>query len=363
MQTRYLWTALALSLAGNGYLLLQRPPSAPSPEAPNEINAIQASSSFSEGLLPAQTQSAPQGGSQRPDITYLEGLLESGKFALLQQELQRALRRFPDDPALLMLEGELIVNTRPLSDALLHLYNLAEKPLPYAERQALNERISHLLRTAMDELRAANNWDLLARFLEPLFQLQPDSRLFTLQLAEAYARQGKPNLTEDVLASLPPGDPDAQSIRDLLKPEVAKAPAAERPRSADEGLSLQLQPRGAHFIANVRFANVPAQLIFDTGATTTAISSALFNRLSARGELPFIGIFEVATAAGRVSAQMVQVPVVQFGPFRYTYLSVLVLPDNVMDEADGLLGMNVLKNTDFRLNQLTGELIVYPHSR
>lgn len=370
----FLVVALLLSLGMNLYLFMALVQSRQS-TAPLQVTAPERVKLHSAGHSPDLSHSdspnvvsAPSANSQSPTLNDLKLLLEQGHYRELESKLQQALRTTPDNIDLLLLEGQLMVRTRPLSEAVLHLYSLRDLPLSAPQRQRLNQRINELVSTAINQLRVAENWDLLAQLLEPLFQLMPAHRPYILQLAEAYARQNKPTLMEDVLASLLSNDPQANRIRALLPataPDDTDNVEASTARSSEtmsgQGIIVQLEPDGAHFIANVRFTNEPARLMFDTGATTTAITRALYDRLRARSPLPFIGNFEVNTAAGRVSASMVQVPVVNFGPLRFTDLPVLVLPEDVMRDADGLLGMNMMQDMDFRLNQQTGELTLYQH--
>ena len=367
--TRLLLVALLISLGMNLYLFVELQQSQQQalplmPQPPSEQSA-------NDPPLPATASPVSQNSVEDPHPltqTSLQALLDNGQYRELENRLQHALRQSPDNIDLLLLEGQLMVRTRPLSEAVLHLYALRDLPLSVSQRQALRQRIDELVSTAVEQLRTAEDWDLLAQLLEPLFQIMPAHRPYILQLAEAYARQNKPTLMEDVLASLRPGDPQANRIRALI-PTPFEDPADTTEETAFTepgtdnagGITIQLEPDGSHFIANVSFARESARLMLDTGATTTAITSELYDNLQARQRLVFIGNFEVNTAAGRVSAAMVQVPTVTFGPLRFTDLPVLVLPEGVMRDADGLLGMNMMQNMDFRLNQQTGELTLYRH--
>ncbi|WP_414830961.1 TIGR02281 family clan AA aspartic protease [Alteromonas sp. H39] len=367
---RLLLSALLISLGMNIYLFVALQQVQPQERTASQVSPVRQPLNHKPSPL---TSSAPTGNSAEnagiPTLAALQTLLEKGHFRELESRLQQALRVSPDNIDLLLLEGQLMVRTRPLSEAVIHLYSLRDLPLSQSQREALRQRINELVSTAVNQLKAAEDWDLLAQLLEPLFQIMPAHRPYILQLAEAYARQNKPTLMEDVLASLTPNDPQANRIRGLLPsanievPGISEDTASIEPDiSNQQGITIQLEADGSHFIARVSFADQPARLMLDTGATTTAITRELYDRLRVRQRLVFVGNFEVNTAAGRVSAAMVQVPVVTFGPLRFTDLSVLVLPDGVMQNADGLLGMNMMQNMDFRLNQQTGELTLYRHT-
>lgn len=371
MKIALLWVALLMSLSMNVYWLVTL--NNVHEAAPEPVNTHQSGPGHHQPTASVDTVAQRGYGktfAEDASSPALATLLEQGHYGELETRLRQALRDSPDDVALLLLEAELMVRTRPLSDAVLHLYSLRDLPLSAPQRQQLEQRIDELVSTAVSQLRAAGHWDLLAQLVEPLFQVMPAHRPHILQLAEAYARQNKPTLMEDVLASMLPDDPQANRIRSLLPATSSDADENEAATAAampdtdvDRAITLQLEADGPHFIASVRFANQPARLMLDTGATTTAITRQFYNRLTKRQQLPFIGNFEVETAAGRISASMVQVPVVSFGPLRFTNLAVLVLPEDVMRDADGLLGMNMMQNMDFRLNQQTGELTLFQHRR
>ena len=90
-------------------------------------------------------------------------------------------------------------------------------------------------------------------------------------------------------------------------------------------------------------------MILDTGASTTAISSNLYARLGKMRNLSFIGIFNVQTASGSVEAPLVRIPEFRFAGYTFNNVSAIVLPEEALPDADGLLGMNILGEFDFSI--------------
>ena len=121
----------------------------------------------------------------------LTTLLNNEQYALLATELTNLLKYDPLNESLLLLEGELIELTKPLSTDIVHYYDLAELPLSTETLSFIDAKIATLYQQAQTQLSQDEQWELVARLNEPLYQRIPDARHYTLNLAEAYAYQQK----------------------------------------------------------------------------------------------------------------------------------------------------------------------------
>ena len=297
-------------------------------------------------------------------VNTITTLLESGDYSQAQQHLQQALRQSPDNVALMMLEARLLKHTAPLSEVVLHYYSLLDKPLKAAQlRKVIRER-DLLVEDAMDQLKRAGSWDAMAIFLEPLVQRDPLQEDYALWLATAYGEQARYSAMEGTLAALDYDDPRAQRIRRLYRlstpvsqPEV---PVNQQPGVARRGEPVSLTRQGAHFIAPVQLNRQPARLLLDTGATRTAITQTTFNRLSQNTATRFVGNFTINTAGGPADAALIELDQLSLGSYHMANVRVFVLPVAQLEEADGLLGMNVLGRFIFHLDQQAGLLWISP---
>ena len=70
----------------------------------------------------------------------------------------------------------------------------------------------------------------------------------------------------------------------------------------------------------------------------------------------FIGKFKIATANGTVLAPMYQFAQLQIGNAQVENITVVVLNMGGLREAEGLLGMNFLREFDFRIDQKNAKL-------
>ncbi|CAD5269152.1 Peptidase A2 [Alteromonas sp. 38] len=319
----------------------------------------------SEGFISSTNNARAyrEAGISETNIDALHQLLSSGNYALLNQQLNYELQRFPNNEDLLLLEAELVLRTQPLSEALIYFHDLAELPLSPNMQDNVESRITSLYDNAQEELKANRQWDLVASLNEPLFQRVPDNRRYTLQLAEAYARQQKITLMEDVLASLAYDDNAANAIRNIAyrernyDNEVATDETLPRSELLGKDVTrVALLREGDQYRVNVEALNQTADMVLDTGASTTAITTDLFNRLGGLGRLTFIGNFDVNTASGTINAPLVHIPSFLFAGYRFNDVSALVLPTNALPNADGLLGMNILGKFDFSISPQNSEL-------
>ncbi|MDO6568712.1 retropepsin-like aspartic protease [Alteromonas sp. 1_MG-2023] len=381
-----LFVVLAASLLLNGYLFLSLN-QAVEIAAANKASMLQSSASLDghHERSAAHRNNAVAGSERQIDrmgqssqtlqhelqiteqyIHELTLLLTSGNYALLKQQLNNALQHYPTNENLLLLEAELIVRTQPLSDALIHFHDLAELPLSPTSKAKVDKRITNLYNTAQEELTANSQWDLLANLNEPLFQRVPDNRQYTLQLAKAYAWQQKITLMEDVLASLAYNDRAANAVRNIAYNERSRDEGIINEASTDNMLGntllgndvtrVALMREGDQYRVGVRALTQDAEMVLDTGATTTAITTGLFNQLGGLKKLTFIGNFDVNTASGTISAPLVHIPTFYFAGYRFNDVSALVLPAEALPNSDGLLGMNILGKFDFSISPQDSEL-------
>ncbi|KXJ61533.1 MAG: hypothetical protein AXW14_02310 [Alteromonas sp. Nap_26] len=357
-------TLLALSLTGNLYLwnVLSRYNVADNPLPatngsqiqpviyPNQVSSIKDKPNLSH------TTSTENTAPPLTDITIdaLSEMLEAGDFQNLSSALSYQLKQDPLNEKLLLIEAELIRQTQPLSSALIHYYDLADLPLSRSALNEINSKIDTLYQQAQTQLRKDKQWELVAKLNEPLYQRLPEARTFALNLAEAYAYQEKLTLMEDTLASLPFEDSAAQALRELAysNGNTQNETNVDDNHSGDTNIQetrVALAKHGDQYRVSAQALNQKVTMILDTGASTTAISSALYARLKKVQRLKFIGNFTVNTASGSIEAPFIQIPAFYFAGYTFTDMSAIVLPEGALPYTDGLLGMNVLGPFDFSI--------------
>jgi clan AA aspartic protease (TIGR02281 family) len=283
--------------------------------------------------------------------------LEEKNVLMLEAFLQSYLKQSPQDMDFLLLEAKLKVETTLLSDAIAHYYYLLRNPMTALQKSEIKKQIEQLSKTSIDQLKRNYSWDILAMFVEPLLQLEPSNRLYILSLALAYAELFQEGLMENALASLDFNDPDAQRIREILLAQQVTPPNDTTDDldagdvATNIGRPIPLKQFGDQYVVEAKLSSNQVALLIDTGASVTAISKQYFNNLSNRYKVNYLGRFNIGTAGGSIMARMYQFRELTINHVTVQNLPVVILPMQGIENADGLLGMNFLREFDFKIDQ------------
>ncbi|MEP1385629.1 MAG: retropepsin-like aspartic protease [Paraglaciecola sp.] len=283
--------------------------------------------------------------------------LQNQAFSSLIPFLQNYLKAHPQDMAFLLIEAKMKVETELLSDAISHYYDLLRSPMTAAQQTEVEQQITKLTQTTITQLERNYSWDILAMFVEPLLQLEPTSRLYILSLATAYAQQLQAGLMENVLGALDYYDPDAQKVRQIVLAQLPAEQAAtpeeqtQPPQNEVIARSIPLKQVRDQYLVSGALSGNPVNLLIDTGASITAISEQYFDQLSNRFKINHLGRFTIGTAGGSVMASIYEFRELTLHHVTVQNLPVVVLPMEGISNADGLLGMNFLREFDFKIDQ------------
>lgn len=322
-----------------------------SPTSENQSNKQQ--SKIDENLLLSMEDISANISYKQDWIEQCQKWISVGDWSKATDFIQRYLQQNPRDIEFLLLEAELIEKTNHISYALAHYYSVLDLPLSEEQQIYVTSRVDSLVSENVDKLKQIRSWDILATFLEPLWQFDPTNRNYILDLSESYAQQQSSSLMEYVLASILPDDPEAIRIRRLIKTvELADIQDNEEtfpPETFDRAVALE--KIGDHFIVEAKAMNAQVKLMLDTGATTTVLSVKAFNRISSDTLSEFVGEYIVNTAGGQVTAPIYRFRQLSIADYSVDNIAVVVLPLEEFSDADGLLGMNFLKEFVFRIDQ------------
>ncbi|TQV78207.1 hypothetical protein FKG94_14140 [Exilibacterium tricleocarpae] len=208
---------------------------------------------------------------------------------------------------------------------------------------------------AVDALLAKQSrWQDLWRFYahtDTVGLIRPADKI---RLAQLYYRAGNQALGREVLASLD-DDPHwreeaAQALRQWDAGQ-ATALAQERPEPDPATETIALQTRGEHYLVPVYFDDQAAHLILDTGASMLTLTREHFDTLSRGLDILPLGSRMFHTANGVSNGEVYRVEALSIGNYELRGVNVAVLNMSMGDDADGLLGMNVLKHFKFEIDQ------------
>ena len=180
---------------------------------------------------------------------------------------------------------------------------------------------------------------LADRLLESLtLNLTRRSDLYLL-LAVLRIDTGNPVMALPVLAQIENHPVLGATARELVR----------RIENPPEFAAVALATEGNHYIVATRVGSERLALLIDTGAAMTMIDA---DRLSALGyDLAAAPRARFATASGTMDAPVVTLSSLTIGGVQVGPIAVGALPVSLPGDAEGLLGMDVLRQREFRLDQ------------
>jgi len=123
--------------------------------------------------------------------------------------------------------------------------------------------------------------------------------------------------------------------------------------------SIALQKLGNQYAVNLDTKRRDSlKLLIDTGASMTAVSRDSFNTLNASGDAVEQDRRVFRTANGLVQATVFSVPELSLGPHRLENTQIAVIDFDTGRGIDGLLGMNILGQFRFQIDQESSQLLL-----
>jgi clan AA aspartic protease (TIGR02281 family) len=287
-------------------------------------------------------------------LSHASQLIEESRFSPAEQLLQRFLVARFRDPEARMLLARVYLGEQNVDAAIDQLYEARG----HAYRPIMLQRITSRIRSTVAERAASlqrnNDQNALLALYQQLTQLEPDYAPWFIGLAASQlALEDKDAARRSLLLVLQ--DPDVGAQAQVMLAELTIAVDGiddTRPRvSTAEVVGIALQRRGNHFIVDASPArNRNIQLLIDTGASLTMLTSDVFERSG----IPYTdtgrtGVFN--TANGVVRAPIYILDSLAVGDWRVNQLEVGVLPGLGDSSIDGLLGMNFLRHFQFFIDQ------------
>lgn len=225
----------------------------------------------------------------------------------------------------------------------------------YAWRTDVLNNLSGRIRAMVDEqtrqLQREENHTGLLDLYQRLTRLEPEYAPYFITLANAQLALDDEESARNSLLLVsrdPDVGPQAQAMLAKLQP------ADEQ--TAEQLAGIPLQRKGRHFLVDASAGGASAiQLLIDTGASLTILSSRMIASGMAYRDTGKVGVFN--TANGRVEAPIYVVDSLVIGDWQVRDLEVGVLDMDGQNDIDGLLGMNFLQHFRFFIDQ--GEAILH----
>lgn len=217
---------------------------------------------------------------------------------------------------------------------------------------ALEEKLESLVKVS-SHLRASleKRGDELGikDLYQSAYDLHPNYARFQLELANAHLRLGEYDKAERLLSALQ-YDPEfgeiaQQALARAQDNQTSSAPAEQPPTSAmrNNDIVVPLRRAGNSFFVDTSINNRRTRLLLDTGASITALSSELIERLKLR---PTGQVIQLSTANGARSARLFKTDNLTLGRIQLSGLVIAEIGLEGNAGFEGLLGTDALNQID-----------------
>lgn len=267
------------------------------------------------------------------------------------------LSTYYNDTEVLLLVAEFNARSDYLSEALATYQLIRTYAQGKADRQHAASEMNKFVSDVDKQHSDSGMWYELQIFYELLNQYGLADARHRFRLAEIYATNGYEDLSKNIfqdLLSHPRWGKQAglrlEAMAENRVPEVSTAAYTEE---------VPLQSVGNHYLVKAGIGDHDAvNLVIDTGASTTLVSSTGFARLSGYHSFVRLPPRMFNTVNGITRGAVYVVPEFNLGSYKLKDVEVAVVDFEPGTDIDGLLGMNVLRNFRFEIDQDSAALLL-----
>ncbi len=213
------------------------------------------------------------------------------------------------------------------------------------ERRKVSQLLADVSDAHARALTERRQFNALVRLYEDITLVMPERAEYFLKLAEARVQSGDPNGALMPLAQIQnySGSLGEQARKLIENIEQGGATSVA-------GRSLPLRRSGNQFVVRATVdGRRTVNLLIDTGAALTILDRSVLLEMGYHLSNKPTRLF--STAGGPVEAPIVDLVALAVGLDSSRSLTVGVLPMELPSGVDGLLGMNFLRQFDFRIDQ------------
>jgi clan AA aspartic protease (TIGR02281 family) len=300
-------------------------------------------------------------------IERLKQLIESRNNSDFSALIEQYLSVYYDDVEILLL----LADFNEANGSYLEVVNVYLLAKTYAytdiDLQNVNNRFNRFVEGVDNSYTSQRNWWSLINFYSHVDTSGLMTSTHQYQLALAHLRSGDEILAVDQLNQLlndsVVGESAALALNNLANnlPNTADgqtaAPIPDHNAALGQSESIPLQQLGNQYVVGLttqRQDNI--RLLIDTGASMTAISAATFNALGLSADATAQERRVFRTAGGVITGTVYSIPELQLGSYLLQNTQIAVIDFETEREIDGLLGMNILGQFRFQIDQENARL-------
>ena len=216
---------------------------------------------------------------------------------------------------------------------------------------AVHAAVLRLVQVTDDTLSRQESWVELLGFYEYLETIDLGTREFLLREAILYRVLGETQRSQKLLLTLQQRDNKSNTVwTATLEQELSRiSPQLEKPDRP--GHPVAVIKRGDHFLVEVTLNRMSTvKLLIDTGASLTTLSHSSFVDLP-QANFNYRGSRMFNTAGGLTRGDIYRASSIKLGEMQLNDIDIAVIDYPSASNVDGLLGMNVLRNYRFEIDQ------------
>ena len=179
-----------------------------------------------------------------------------------------------------------------------------------------------------------------------------------LRLVELHMKQDETFIALDYADKLKDKQQWQEALAALLpqnKLPQAKTTETEFSENQEEP-SIDLQKVADQFIITTSLSGNETKLLIDTGASITTVSKKYFESIKRRSRFAYQKRQNFLTANGETTGEIYTADTFQIGQHLLTDIEIAVIDFPTSQYSSGLLGMNVLRNFKFEIDQINATL-------
>ena len=248
------------------------------------------------------------------------------------------------------------------SDAL-QTYMAAKSYADYANQQnKVHTELQSFIYNRDSSWAGQDKWYELLTFYGQLEQLGILNRAQKYRYAELllmHSDEKGADIILDELAQLGGWKARVRQLRANYRKEGGYHAGASSAPGFDSAIALAAQ--GSHHLLNVKINNnYQPTLLLDTGASITMLTADAFEKAAGSGGWQDLGLKQFNTANGLAVGRLMLAERLEMGEYTLTNVQIAVHEVEMGDKVEGLLGMNVLSQFHFQIDQDNQRLLLTP---
>lgn len=265
--------------------------------------------------------------------------------------------QFQSDIGLLSELAASYISTNQLAKALEVYASARSYSYTREEIRSFDEQIHQIAHALFEKNRGLPSLENLIPTFLKLSYLEPDYSFYRLVLAESYLMLNDAESAIRELQILQMDEENNEKASQLLSRLLPEPTDKEL---INEKTIVPLSGAGAHLIVDTIAGNkLNARLLIDTGASLTTLPHHILDTLQQKKQASQIGHIDLTTARGIHRAPLYRIDQFKIGDFLVSNLEAAEFGP-IDRDVDGLLGMNVLNQFNFFIDQNLHQLSLTP---